>query len=104
MTRHTRWGEPPRGVRSPGPSGLPSAGLGTETATASGLTSPTASTPVEPGPESSAAVDEYARPQLDELSLPGLALTIVHDGQVVHVAGFGHADPTGRPVTPQTPS
>jgi CubicO group peptidase (beta-lactamase class C family) len=50
-----------------------------------------------------AAVDDYARTQLDELSLPGLALAIVHDGRVVHLAGFGHADPTGRPVTPQTP-
>ena len=35
--------------------------------------------------------------------LPGLALSIVHDKQVVDLRGFGTADQSGRAVTPQTP-
>jgi CubicO group peptidase (beta-lactamase class C family) len=80
---------------------LAAAGLGAESA-ASAPFSPTASATVAPALSNFEAVDEYARTQLDQLSLPGLALAIVHHDQVVHLAGFGHADPTGRPVTPQT--
>jgi len=35
--------------------------------------------------------------------LPGLALGIVQGDQIVHLKGFGIADPSGRAVTPQTP-
>jgi CubicO group peptidase (beta-lactamase class C family) len=41
--------------------------------------------------------------QRDALDIPGLALGIVQDGQIVHLQGFGEADSTGRAVTPQTP-
>jgi CubicO group peptidase (beta-lactamase class C family) len=35
--------------------------------------------------------------------LPGLAFAIVQGNQIIHLKGFGIADPSGRPVTPQTP-
>src|SRR2546426_2605969 len=50
-----------------------------------------------------AAIDAYVRAQMHAQRLPGLALGIVKGDQVIHVRGFGMADPTGRPVTPQTP-
>ena len=37
------------------------------------------------------------------MRIPGLALGIVHNDEVVHLRGFGEADPAGRTVTPQTP-
>jgi CubicO group peptidase (beta-lactamase class C family) len=50
-----------------------------------------------------AAVDRYVEAQRRATRLPGLALGVVHGDRVVHLRGFGHADPSGRPVTPQTP-
>ena len=50
-----------------------------------------------------AAIDRYVEAQRRATRLPGLALGIVHGDRVVHLQGFGHADPAGRPVTPQTP-
>ena len=50
-----------------------------------------------------AAIDSMVRAQLAETRIPGAALVIVRGREVVHVRGFGIADPTGRPVTPQTP-
>jgi CubicO group peptidase (beta-lactamase class C family) len=50
-----------------------------------------------------AAIDRYVEAHRQATRLPGLALCIVHGDQVVHLRGFGHADPSGRPVTPQTP-
>ena len=38
-----------------------------------------------------------------ELRIPGLAVTIVHGDQVVYAQGYGVADASGQPVTPQTP-
>lgn len=50
-----------------------------------------------------AAIDAYLTAQMAELRIPGLALGIVQGNQVVHLQGFGVADPAGRTVTPQTP-
>lgn len=50
-----------------------------------------------------AAIDAYVLSQMDSLHIPGVALGIVHGNQIVHLRGFGVADPSGRPVTPQTP-
>jgi CubicO group peptidase (beta-lactamase class C family) len=50
-----------------------------------------------------AAIDRYVEAQRRATRLPGLALGIVHGDRVVHLRGFGDADPSGRPVTPQTP-
>ena len=49
------------------------------------------------------AIDAYVREQMDALGIPGVALGIIQDGQATHLQGFGAADASGRPVTPQTP-
>jgi CubicO group peptidase (beta-lactamase class C family) len=49
-----------------------------------------------------AAIDAYVEAQMREQRIPGLALGIVQGDQVVHLRGFGVADPAGAPVTPQT--
>jgi CubicO group peptidase (beta-lactamase class C family) len=61
-----------------------------------------ASTPGNGAPDL-AAIDRYVEAQRRATRLPGLALGIVHGDRVVHLRGFGAADPSGRPVTPQTP-
>lgn len=48
-------------------------------------------------------VNAYLQARIRDLRLPGLALAIVQDDQVIYQRGFGITDPTGRPVTPQTP-
>ncbi len=50
-----------------------------------------------------AAIDAYVQTQMNELRIPGVALGIVQGDQIVHLKGFGVADPSGRVVTPQTP-
>jgi len=49
-----------------------------------------------------AAIDAYVEGQVKDLNLPGLALAIVHGDQIVHLKTIGVADPSGRPITPQT--
>jgi CubicO group peptidase (beta-lactamase class C family) len=65
-------------------------------------TAAAASTPGNGAPDLG-AIDRYVETQRRATRLPGLALGIVHGDRVVHLRGFGHADPSGRPVTPQTP-
>jgi CubicO group peptidase (beta-lactamase class C family) len=50
-----------------------------------------------------AAIDSYIAQQIEAQRIPGLALGIVQGDQIVYLRGFGQADPSGRPVTPQTP-
>jgi CubicO group peptidase (beta-lactamase class C family) len=50
-----------------------------------------------------AAIDRYVQAEMDDQRIPGLALGIVHGGRIVHLRGFGEADPSGRAVTPDTP-
>ena len=70
-----------------------------------GMRPPTAAAASTPGTSTPdlAAIDRYVQAQRRATRLPGLALGIVRGDQVVHLRGFGHADPSGRPVTPQTP-
>jgi CubicO group peptidase (beta-lactamase class C family) len=49
-----------------------------------------------------ATIDAYIEGQVKDLNLPGLALAIVHGDQIVHLKTLGTADPSGRPITPQT--
>jgi CubicO group peptidase (beta-lactamase class C family) len=49
------------------------------------------------------AVDAYITTQMRSMRIPGLALGIVKGDQIVYLRGFGVADPSGQPVTPQTP-
>src|ERR687885_489070 len=50
-----------------------------------------------------AAIDRFVESERQAMRLPGVAMGIVRGDQVVHLAGFGQADPTGRTVTAQTP-
>jgi CubicO group peptidase (beta-lactamase class C family) len=48
-------------------------------------------------------VEEAARQALAASTAPGLAVALVHHGQVVWAAGYRVADPaTGQPVTAST--
>jgi CubicO group peptidase (beta-lactamase class C family) len=49
------------------------------------------------------SVDAYVKAQMDALNIPGLALGVVQADQAVYLAGYGIADPSGRPVTSDTP-
>jgi CubicO group peptidase (beta-lactamase class C family) len=48
-------------------------------------------------------IDDYVRHRLDDLRMPGAALGIVKDGEVVHLQTFGDADDDGNAVTVETP-
>src|SRR5262245_13377514 len=63
---------------------------------------PSAAAPRTSAPDF-AAIDKYVEQEMAALRLPGLALGIVQGEQIVHLKGFGIADPSGRAVTPQTP-
>lgn len=49
------------------------------------------------------ALDQYAAAQMETWNIPGLALAVVQGDQITYLQGYGAADATGRPVTPQTP-
>jgi CubicO group peptidase (beta-lactamase class C family) len=48
-------------------------------------------------------IEAHITTTMAERGVPGAALAVVHDGEVVRLAGYGVADAVGRPVTPQTP-
>jgi CubicO group peptidase (beta-lactamase class C family) len=48
-------------------------------------------------------IDAYLKSSANELRIPSLAIGIVDHDRIVHLGGFGAADPAGRPVTPRTP-
>jgi CubicO group peptidase (beta-lactamase class C family) len=50
-----------------------------------------------------AAINAYIENHMAENQIPGLALVIVHNDEIVYTQGYGDADPDGTPVTPQTP-
>ena len=50
-----------------------------------------------------ASIDAYIEKEMRDVHIPGLALGIVHNDEVVHLRGFGEAGPDGRAVTAQTP-
>lgn len=50
-----------------------------------------------------AAIDRFVESERQAMRIPGVAIAVVRGDQVVHLAGFGQADPTGRSVTAQTP-
>ncbi len=50
-----------------------------------------------------ASIDAYINAQMQANHLPGVALGLVHNDQIVHLRGFGEADQSGRAVTPHTP-
>ena len=48
-------------------------------------------------------IDAYIQSRMQAASIPGLALGVVHDDQIVYLKGYGIAGPDGQAVTPQTP-
>lgn len=48
------------------------------------------------------AIDEYITQRMSAARIPGIALAIVKGDQIVYLKGYGRADESGRPVTPQT--
>src|SRR5438034_1908552 len=50
-----------------------------------------------------ASIDAYVSAQVQADHIPGVALGLVHNDQIVHLRGFGSADQSGRAVTPHTP-
>lgn len=49
------------------------------------------------------AIDEYITSRMRADRIPGVALALVKGDQIVYLKGYGRADQSGRPVTPQTP-
>ena len=49
------------------------------------------------------AIDEYIVAKMRSARIPGLAVAVVRGDRVVLLKGYGRADESGRPVTPQTP-
>ena len=50
-----------------------------------------------------ARIDAYVSEQVQTNHIPGMALGLVHNDQIVHLRGFGSADQSGRAVTAHTP-
>src|SRR6266498_1170367 len=48
-------------------------------------------------------MDSFVQSVMSSRGIPGVALVVIDGGQVIHQRGFGLADDSGRPVTPQTP-
>jgi len=48
-------------------------------------------------------VDTYIAREMKRQRLPGLALGIVQGDRILYLKGYGQADSSGRPVTPETP-
>lgn len=47
-------------------------------------------------------IDTYIESQMDTYRIPGLLLAIIKGDQIVSMHGYGIANPSGQPVTPQT--
>ncbi len=50
-----------------------------------------------------AAIDAYIQQQMQDHHIPGVSLAITSQDQIVHLRGFGAADPSGRQMSAQTP-
>src|SRR5215208_3858241 len=50
-----------------------------------------------------AKIDKFIEQEMQAQRIPGLSLGIVQGDQIVHLKGFGIANPSGRAVTAQTP-
>jgi CubicO group peptidase (beta-lactamase class C family) len=49
------------------------------------------------------AIDAYVASQMQAMHIPGVALGVVQGNQIVHLQGFGVANPAGQRMTAQTP-
>jgi len=49
------------------------------------------------------AIDDYIDSKMKSFRIPGLALSIVRNDQILYLKGYGRSNVRGKPVTPQTP-
>ncbi|HEV3339194.1 MAG TPA: serine hydrolase domain-containing protein [Pirellulales bacterium] len=49
------------------------------------------------------AIDSFIESRREFARIPGVALAVVQDKEIVYLRGYGAADPDGRPVTPEMP-
>lgn len=49
------------------------------------------------------AIETYVVNQMDQYNIPGLAIGIIKNNEIVYAKGFGTADSSGREVSAQTP-
>jgi CubicO group peptidase (beta-lactamase class C family) len=49
------------------------------------------------------AVDQYVNECRQKNRVPGIAIAVVEGDKIAYLKGYGIADPSMRPVTPQTP-
>ncbi len=61
------------------------------------------STPVVAAAWKPEQIDAYAEAAMKRLHIPGLAVGIVQNGEIVYMQGYGKAGPGAGPMTPQTP-
>ena len=54
-------------------------------------------------PVDSEEINAFVEDLMEKSSIPGVALTIVKNGRIVHSEGYGHTSDDGQAVTPQTP-
>ena len=59
--------------------------------------------PLRPDTPNFAVIDAYVQSEMQAAHVPGVALGIVQGDQILHLKGFGIANPSGQLVTPQTP-
>jgi CubicO group peptidase (beta-lactamase class C family) len=48
-------------------------------------------------------IDQYLNDSLQKNHIPGIAIAVVERDKILYLKGYGIADPSMRPVTPQTP-
>jgi len=48
-------------------------------------------------------LDSYVEKEMSACRIPGFALAVIQNGQLLYTKGYGKADPSGREVTPDTP-
>jgi len=62
---------------------------------------PRATAAAQPEFQQIEVIDSYITGQVERLAITGTAIGIVRGDEIVYVRGYGAADNTGRPVTPQ---
>ena len=48
-------------------------------------------------------IDELIQGRMTSHGIPGVAVAVVQGGEIIHLEGYGNADPAGIPVDPDTP-
>lgn len=67
------------------------------------LAAPSATAWAAPLTDDSERIDAWVTERMDAHDIPGVAVAVVRGGRTVHLRGYGQADPSGRPVTGETP-